>query len=110
MKKKEQKQLRRERDKALAEVATVRRERTLYIRALLERLEPDLKHLPTDPDSVPNHAGVFQVQLHGVDGKTCFAHFIPTGSGFHQELFIPIAITGFTVITPEVVWSGGEAA
>jgi hypothetical protein len=50
------------------------------------------------------------VQLHGVDGKTCFAHFIPTGSGFHQELFIPIAITGFTVITPEVVWSGGEAA
>jgi hypothetical protein len=102
---KTKKRLRLERDKAVADLVAMRRDRTLYIRALQERLAPQLKSLPTQPEMEANITGSFQVILHGVDGQTLFWHYVPAGSGLHQELFTAHAITGFSIITPEVVWS-----
>lgn len=113
---KSKKRLRRERDQALAErdkavsdLAAARHDRTLYIRALLERLVPELKELPTMPElKAESRPGVFQVILHGVDGKTLFVNHVPSGSGLDQMLFMPYAITGFTLITPDLVWQGSD--
>jgi hypothetical protein len=99
---KTKKRLRMERDMAVAKLTAARQERTLYIRALEEKVRPLLDPAPTySPD--PKTCGrPFEVVMHGLDGETLSWIFLAPDQGYHQELFLPITVTGFTVIAPSV--------